>query len=289
MTDIDEWINQVHRGDAIELLAGLPSDSVNIVVTSPPYNVGKDYGDYTDDLEDIEYYRFLVEVFESLARVLRPDGRVCWNVPYQMFPESADRPISNWNLSVNALEEAGLQYRDNITWNQNQSDNDTAWGSYKSASSPWLRHQTEAIIVAHNGRWKREAPDDSTITGEDFIRSVVDLWSIPTVNREYGHPAAFPTELPRRCLKLFSYRNDVVLDPFVGSGTTAVAAKQLEREYIGIDLEQEYVETARKRLRNTGSRLASELQVQETLTRQDSLATPDGGLTEAIEDGGGEA
>jgi len=172
--------------------------------------------------------------------------------------------FSPWYCSYVALRRAGLKYRDNITWNQLNSDNDTAWGSWCSASAPWLRHMTEAIIVAYKEEWKKQKKGKSDLTRNEFLKFVLDLWDMPCANRKkIGHPAPFPEELPYRCIKLFSYVGDIVLDPFLGSGTTALVAVKLNRKFIGIEIVREYCELALERIRplikqiNIARRLAS--------------------------------
>jgi len=234
----------IYCGDCLEMMKGMPDGCVDLIITSPPYNVGKEY---EDELTEKEYKRFLIYAFSQIRRVLKDDGRICWNVPYQMYTKRMSHEISQWYLSVHSLLSVGLKLRDNITWNQCNSDNDTAWGSWKSASSPWLRHQTEAIIIAYKERWKKDNAGESTITSKEFMKYVIDVWKMATARRE-GHPAPFPLELPMRCLKLFSYKSDLIFDPFSGSGTTAIAAKQLGRDFIGIEIDPDYCENARKRI-----------------------------------------
>ena len=232
--------------DCVEGMKQLPDNFVDLVVTSPPYNVGKDYEKF---LSESEYFEFLNDVFVEIRRVLKRDGRFCWNVPYQMYTKRMPHTISQWYLSVKALMSAGLKLRDNITWNQLNSGNNTAWGSYCSASSPWLRHITEAIIVGYKDVWKKETKGQSSITKSEFLKYTSDRWDMICARRN-GHTAPFPLELPLRCIKLFSYTTDLVLDPFMGSGTTALACKELNRKYIGFELNPEYLKMAKDRVNN---------------------------------------
>ncbi|RLI84763.1 site-specific DNA-methyltransferase [Archaeoglobales archaeon] len=238
-------VNKIIHGDCVKVLNLLPKGSIDLVVTSPPYNVGKEY---EEDLTEEEYVKFLTDVFKGLKRVLKPDGRICWNVPYSMI--SSKREIfSPWYCSFKALRKAGLKFRDNITWNQLNTDNDTAWGSWCSASAPWVRHMTEAIIVAYKETWKKQNKGETDLTRDEFLRFVLDLWGMPVASKKkIGHPAPFPEELPYRCIKLFSFVGDVVLDPFLGSGTTALVAVKTERRFIGIELKKEYCEMAARRI-----------------------------------------
>jgi len=232
----------IYHGDCLEILPQL--EPVDLVITSPPYNVGKEYETY---LTEVEYYKFLLEVFQCLKKTLKNDGRICWNVPYQMYTKRMPHEISQWFLSAKALIGAKLKLRDNITWNQKISDNDTAWGSFCSASAPWLRHQTEAIIIGYNKQWKKGRKGITNITKQEFMKYVLDIWQM-NCERQRLHPSLFPKELPLRCMKLFAYESDITLDPFMGSGTTLVAAKELGRKAIGIEIELKYVEIAVRRL-----------------------------------------
>ena len=234
---------QIYHGDCRDILPHLPK--VDLVISSPPYNVGKEY---EEELTEEQYYGFLLSTFRQIAMILKDDGRICWNVPYQMYTKRMTHEISQHYLSIKALMGSGLKLRDNITWNQRNSDNDTAWGSWCSASSPWLRHQTEAIIVAYKKSWKKLTTGKSFITKDEFMKYVLDIWEMNCAKR-IGHPAPFHIELPTRCMKLFAYITDTILDPFMGSGTTLVAAKQLGRKAIGIEIEQKYCDIAIERLK----------------------------------------
>jgi len=240
--------NKIVCGDCRRVMRKLPSECIDLVVTSPPYNVGMEY---EEPLTEDEYTEFLKDVLVGIKRVLKPDGRICWNVPYQMI--SARRQIfSPYYCSMVAIKEAGLKYRDNITWNKIKCANDTAWGSWCSASAPWIRHMSEAIIIAYKEEWKKRKMGTSDITKEEFLKYTLDIWSIPCAKRSViKHPAPFPEQLAERCIKLFSYVGDTVLDPFLGSGTTMVSAIRLRRKAIGIEVRKDYCELAKRRLINS--------------------------------------
>lgn len=239
-------LGKLYHGNCLEIMGILPGEYVDIVISSPPYNAGMEY---EEDLSVKQYTDFLYLIAQKIKRILCKSGRICWNVPYQFKePMSSDKVFSQWACSFNSFVKADLQFRDNITWNQNNSGNDTAWGSWKSASAPWLRHQTEAIMVFYNEVWKKHKKGESTISRDEFLKYVVDLWSMPT-GKSKEHPAVFHTELPMRCLQLFSYKFDMVLDPFLGSGTTALACEYLNRQWIGIEKSEKFCELAAKRIK----------------------------------------
>lgn len=244
----DEWVT-IYHGDCREILPELPADIVDLVITSPPYNVGKEYE--ADVLRD-DYIQLLRETAYLLLLRLKVDGRVCWNVANTMG--LGDKVFSPLHLSLNALAAGFLRLRDIIVWNQLNSGNDTAWGSYQSASAPWLRHQCESIIIAYKNKWKKENKGISTITPKQFMKFTVDLWSMPCVPNS-NHPTPFSEELAVRCLLLYSYQDDLILDPFLGSGTTAYCAKKLNRHCIGIEIEEKYCEIAAKRCSQSVMRL----------------------------------
>lgn len=221
-------------GDAKAGMKTMEDDSVDLIVTSPPYGVGKSY---EVDVSREEYNKLVTDSCEEFKRVLKPDGRAAINVPFTMnYQNALSLVMHEW---MTAFLGAGLNIRDIIIWNQSNSGNDTAWGSFKSASSPWLRHQCEGIILGFKDQWKKIRKGESDITRDEFMKYVVDLWTMSCA-RNADHPAVFPEELPYRCIKLFSYKNDVVLDPFIGTGTTMKVAHLLHRSAVGIEKERKY-------------------------------------------------
>jgi len=238
----DEWVT-IYLGDCRGILPQLPDKSIDLVLTSPPYNVGKEY---ELDISRDKYKDLLTEALYSLHLKLRDDGRVCWNVANTMG--LGDLVFSPLHISLNALAVTLFRLRDIVVWNQLNSGNDTAWGSYCSASAPWLRHQCESIIIAYKDIWKKEIKGISTITPAQFMKWTVDLWSMSCASNS-KHPTPFCEELAVRCLLLYSYQSDLILDPFLGSGTTAYCAKKLNRKCIGIEIEEKYCEIAANRCR----------------------------------------
>ncbi len=235
--------------------------SVALVVTSPPYFAGKEYeadlsaegvpGSY------VEYLDLLREVFAECVRVLEPGGRIAVNVA-----NLGRRPFRSLSADVVTIlqDDLGLLLRGEIIWRKGESASGScAWGSYRSASNPVLRDLTERVIVASKGRFDRAIkpkhrvvlglPHRSTVGADDFIESTLDVWTLPAESAtRVGHPAPFPVGLPARLIDLYTYEDDLVLDPFMGSGSTLVAAARARRRFIGFDTDPAYVAIARDRV-----------------------------------------
>jgi len=230
-----------------ERMEELPDNSVHLMVTSPPYNVGKEYDkDFT--LE--EYLEFLRRVWKEVYRVLVPGGRACINIanlgrkPY----------IPIHSFIIKDMLDLGFLMRGEIIWNKASSASpSTAWGSWCSAANPTLRDIHEYILVFSKGMFSRKNPcgRKSTISKEEFLEFTKSVWTFPAVSaKEIGHPAPFPVELPYRCIQLYTYKGEIVLDPFIGSGQTAIAAIKTGRHYVGYEIEENYVKLAEKRIRD---------------------------------------
>ena len=226
-------------------LSMIPDESVHLMVTSPPYNVGKDYD---EDLGLEEYRGLLRGVFGEVHRKLVVGGRACVNVA-----NLGRRPyIPLHSYIIEEMAEIGFLMRGEIIWSKAASaGSSTAWGSWLSASNPTLRDIHEYILVFSKGSMRREKEGrESTITRGEFLEYTKSIWSFPTESaKRVGHPAPFPVELPYRLIQLYTFQGDVVLDPFCGSGTTCIAALRTNRHFIGVDNSEEYVELARKRIR----------------------------------------
>jgi len=226
-------------------MAELPGNSVHLMVTSPPYNVGKDYD---QDLSLQEYLALLARVWTEVRRVLVPGGRLCINVanlgrkPY----------IPLHTYLIRDLLDLGLLMRGEVIWDKAASASaSTAWGSWQSASNPTLRDTHEYILVFSKGGFRRPRPDGrhDTITKEEFLQFTKSVWTFPAESAsKVGHPAPFPVELPYRLIQLYTFAGEVVLDPFMGSGQTALAAIKAGRHYVGYEVNAAYVEHARARI-----------------------------------------
>ena len=231
----------------------LPDCSVHLMVTSPPYNVGKDYD---EDLTLTEYRHFLGAVMKEVLRVLVPGGRVCFNLanlgrkPYLPLHRYVIEDLLA--LRTPAQPESRFLMRGEIIWDKTGGGaTSTAWGSWMSPANPTLRDVHEYILVFSKDTWRRpKLPDrQPTINRDEFMEFTRSIWQFPPASaRRIGHPAPFPEELPRRCIELYTYSNEVVLDPFMGSGTTALAALNAGRRFVGFEVSEEYRELAKRRI-----------------------------------------
>ena len=226
-------------------MGNIPDSSVHLMVTSPPYNVSKEYD---KDLSMEEYRELLRDVFTETYRVLIPGGRACVNIanvgrkPY----------IPYHSFVITIMLEIGFFMRGEVIWDKNASaGTSTAWGSWKSASNPTLRDIHEYILIFSKDKFKRiKGKKKSTITRDEFLECTKSVWRFPAESaRKVGHPAPFPVELPYRCIQLFTFEGEIVLDPFCGVGSTCVAAVKANRHFIGLDNYPEYVEKANKRIK----------------------------------------
>jgi len=238
-----ETLDQLYLKSS-EDMSELPDRSVHLMITSPPYNVRKEYD---ADLTLDEYRDLLRRVFRETYRVLVAGGRACVNVanlgrkPY--IPLHA--------YIVQDMLALGFLMRGEIIWNKAASaSSSTAWGSWLSAANPVLRDVHEYILIFSKGAFSRAADGrESTIARDEFLEWTKSVWSFPATSaQQVGHPAPFPEELPRRLIHLYSFRGDLILDPFCGSGTTCLAARKAGRHYVGYEIEKAYLDLALERL-----------------------------------------
>ena len=221
------------------------TESVHLVVTSPPYNVDIAYDTHDDTLSLDEHLELMSSVFKECYRVLVDGGRLCVNIgntgrkPY--IPLTA-------HLTIRLLD-IGYHPRGEIIWDKGAGALSTAWGSWASPSNPTLRDQHEYILCMCKGDYKRKQPGGAATPGDNWAELTRSIWRFnPEHAKKIGHPAPYPVELAKRCINFYTYQNEIVLDPFMGSGSTAVAAKQTQRRYIGYEISAAYIEIANQRL-----------------------------------------
>lgn len=238
--------------DNIKGMKTLPDESVNIVVTSPPYNVGGEkhnpmlYNFYDDSQPLVSYLEWLCDVFEEVYRVMTPDGRVVVNIGAQ---KNGRVPLNYHVIAM--MRDIGFHVYSQIIWDKGHTSRNSAFGSWLKPSCPSFITTFEYILVFYKDERKLNPMYHETVatdlTKEEFVEWARAMWSFPG-KKDKVHPAAFPIELPRRCIKMLSYVGDVVLDPFCGVGTTCVAAKKLSRKYIGFDIDKLYAQETKRRL-----------------------------------------
>jgi len=266
----DETVNTCSAADRLIVgdardMRDVDDNSVALVVTSPPYFAGKEYevalGEGGIPENYLEYLAMLRDVFAECVRVLEPGGRIVVNVA-----NLGRKPYRSLAGDVTTIlqDELALLLRGEVVWVKAKgAAGSCAFGSYMKASNPVLRDLSERVVIASKGRFDRAVPmkkraargmpHESTITKEDFLASTLDVWEIrPERARRVQHPAPFPVELPERFIQLYTYLGDVVLDPFLGSGSTAVAAARTGRHYVGYDLDPAYVAIAEERVEREG-------------------------------------
>lgn len=241
-------LNKIYQGDNLELLKQMPDSLVSLTITSPPYNLDINYDTYNDKRKYESYLDWLKERFEELYRVTVKGGRVCINVG-SVFDENREYRALHMDIR-NFMLEIGWKHRCEIIWNKNQISKRTAWGSWQSPSNNKILPPFEYVEVFHKESPKLEGDKSKIdITRDEFIKYTDGLWTIaPESAKKIGHPAPFPEELVYRLIKFYSYQDNVVLDLFNGSGTTTKVAKKLKRQYIGMDLSENYCEIAKRRL-----------------------------------------
>jgi site-specific DNA-methyltransferase (adenine-specific) len=229
-----------------ENMTELENNSIPLTITSPPYNIGKESD---RDLTNLQYWDLMNKIFKEVLRVTQPGGRVVINIanlgrkPYQPLNKQFTDMLIN----------LGFLMRGEVIWQKSKGANaNFAWGSWMSASNPVLRDIHEYCIIFSKESFKRQVSGESTISKENFMESTLSIWNIaPEKAKKIGHPAPFPVELPKRFIDLYSFKDEVILDPFIGSGTTALAAMSLNRHYIGYEINSDYIQIANLRLEDT--------------------------------------
>src|SRR5689334_2845520 len=240
----------------------LDANSVDLVVTSPPYNVDIEYNSHKDDISYVEYLEFSKKWMTRCYEWLKDEGRFCLNIP--LDKNKGGQQSVGADLTALA-KQIGFQYHSTIIWNEGNISRRTAWGSWMSASAPFVIAPVELILILYKNRWKKTSGSKkSDVTRDEFMNWTNGLWTFNGESKKkIGHPAPFPLELPARCIKMFSYVGDTVLDPFLGSGTTLIAAAMLDRKGIGIDIDERYCKLAEKRILNSPELLQQKLPFAE--------------------------
>ncbi len=234
--------------DDILKIRRIPDSSIDLIVTSPPYNVDIHYLSHKDDLGYDKYLEFTKKWIAKCHTLARDDGRLCLNIPLDKNKGGQQAVCAD---ITNIAKKIGWNYHSTIIWNEGNISRRTAWGSWMSASAPYVIAPVEVILVLYKKDWKKHnGKKENDINKREFMDWTNGVWTFNGQSKKGagGHPAAFPIELPRRCIKLFSFIGDTVLDPFLGSGSTLIAAYLNKRKAIGIDIDKTYCDIAVKRL-----------------------------------------
>ncbi len=242
-------MNEIICGKSEEMLPNFEANTIDMIICSPPYNFDRDYDSYEDKIDYEKYFGWLNTIWKECYRILKPDGRIAINI----LPIFTDN-IPTHHIISQQLRDIGFGWKAEIIWNKGGYNCPvTCWGSYMSPSAPYLKYSWEYIEVFIKSEYKKKGnKEDITITDKEFKESVHAMWKIPPEHnmKKFGHPAMFPEEIPRRLINLFTYKNDIILDPFNGAGTTTKVAHHEGRRYIGIDVSKKYCQTAIDRIKN---------------------------------------
>jgi DNA modification methylase len=278
--DGDWWKDQVICGDSLQILRAMPDESVHLAITSPPYNVGLQYDSHNDKMPYDRYLEWLTGFWLELHRVLAQGGRFALNVAPTSIKDF--RPV-HYDMARDLMR-VGFLMRTEILWYKQTIRRRTAWGSWKSPRNPHMVPSWEYILVFCKGSWTLDGDKaDADITAEEFIKYSDAFWAIkpetrgrqPFLRSLYpprngrkapaqkteGHPAPFPEELIKRLVKFYSYRGNVVLDPFGGTGTVATVAKRFDRHFVHMDISRKYSEIAAKRVAAEARPLLEEVRI----------------------------
>ncbi len=224
----------------------IEENTIDLIITSPPYNVSIEYNSTEDSISYQDYLEFTARWLGNCYHWLKSTGRMCLNIPLdknKSGQQSVYADITNITKSV------GFKYHSTVVWNEQNISRRTAWGSWLSASAPYVIAPVEMIVILYKDNWKKNYKGESDITRDEFISWTNGVWSFNGESKKrIGHPAPFPRELPKRCIKLFSYVGDTVLDPFAGSGTTLIEASLNNRKSIGIEIDSGYCKLIDERL-----------------------------------------
>jgi site-specific DNA-methyltransferase (adenine-specific) len=240
--------------------SSIPADSIDLIVTSPPYNVDIKYNSHKDDVSYADYLEFSKKWLRQCHAWLKDDGRFCLNIPLDKNKGGQQSVGADF---IHIAKTVGFNYHSTIIWNEGNISRRTAWGSWKSASAPFVIAPVELIVILYKNVWKKTSGSRvSDVTRDEFMNWTNGLWTFNGESKKrVGHPAPFPLELPKRCVKMFSYVGDTVLDPFMGSATTLIAAAMNGRKAIGLEIDKGYCKLAQKRIENSPELLQQTMQI----------------------------
>ncbi len=241
----------IYKDDILKFNS-IPNNSVDLIITSPPYNVDIHYNSHADNLTYEDYLEFTEKWIKKCFDLAKSEGRFCLNIPLDKNKggqKSVGADITRIAKNV------GWKYHSTIIWNEGNISRRTAWGSYMSASAPYVIAPVELILILYKDSWKKTTGSKKNdITKQEFIDWTNGIWTFNGQSKKAagGHPAPFPIELPKRCIKLFSFIGDIIFDPFLGSGSTLIASYLHNRRGIGVDIDKDYCDIAIKRLHEDG-------------------------------------
>ncbi|MHA1252492.1 MAG: DNA-methyltransferase [Candidatus Helarchaeota archaeon] len=225
----------------------IEKNSIDLIITSPPYNLDISYESYDDNIPYSDYLEFNKNWLSKCYELVKDDGRLCLNIP---LDKNKGGQQSIYADITTIAKNIGWKYHSTIIWNEQNISRRTAWGSWMKASAPYVIAPVEVIVILYKKNWKKTSGSQkSDISRDEFISWTNGVWNFNGESKtKIGHPAPFPIELPKRCIKLFSFVGDTVLDPFLGSGTTLIACMMTNRKGIGVEIEKKYCELAKKRI-----------------------------------------
>ena len=266
--------NRIIQGDCVEVMATLPESTVDLVVTSPPYNVGIDYDSHNDRQSMEDYWKFTKDWLSEVYRLLKDDGRIAVNIPYEVNVQDRGGRILFMSEFYQIMKNVGFKFFGLVDLDENSPHRSktTAWGSWMSPSAPYIYNPKECVILGYKKnhikkvkgepQWKGELVDleqeDGTIKQKmmyqdedkkEFMSLVYGQWEYFADTKQQTK-ATFSMDIPMKAIKILTYKNDVVLDPFTGSGTSLVAAEISGRRWIGIELSENYTKVAKERVQH---------------------------------------
>lgn len=234
--------------DDILKITDIKDSSIDLIITSPPYNLDIKYNSHDDKMDYSTYLTFTKDWLSKCFKLAKDDGRFCLNIP---LDKNKDGQQSICADITTIAKQVGWRYHSTIIWNEGNISRRTAWGSWLSASAPYVIAPVEVIVVLYKKYWKKLSPGKSDIKKEEFLEWTNGVWTFSGESKKkIGHPTPFPMELPKRCIKLFSYTSNTVLDPFLGSGTTLIACLETKRTGIGVETDKQYCALAKRRILN---------------------------------------